>query len=258
MLNLVQLEPRCSPYGGTRAIGTLQESFCFTPTFLEKIIPYILFSSSGEDACASNPCKNGATCVDTGATEEGYICRCGDGYHGNQCQSKVPPETSCDALQSSMTANAAEDTSTATVTSTTEIGPAISTSSLTVSGPTTSDLELEQQTPCPGVTLIETQIVSPGTMMTCPQQTVVATTVADTVTVCPSTQELLASVSPSESIEEVSSSSSSEISCPAPEPKPDYCAGDPCGDNGVCYNTTGQYICKCRSGYTGDNCTIGE
>ena len=80
----------------------------------------------------------------------------------------------------------------------------------------------------------------------------------DTVTVCPSTYELLASVSPSESVEEMFSSSSSEMSCPAPEPEPDYCAGDPCGDNGVCYNTTGQYICKCRSGYTGDNCTIGE
>ena len=94
--------------------------------------------------------------------------------------------------------------------------------------------------------------------MTCRQQTVVQTTVVDTVTVCPSTHELLASVSPSESLEEMSTLSSSEMSCPAPEPEPDYCAGDPCGDNGVCYNATGQYICKCTSGYTGDNCTIGE
>ena len=101
-------------------------------------------------------------------------------------------------------------------------------------------------------------MVSQETMMTCRQQTVVSTTVMDTVTVCPSTHELLASVSPSESLEEMSSSSGSEMPCPAPEPVPDYCAGDPCGDNGVCYNTTGQYICKCRSGYTGDNCTIGE
>ena len=156
-----------------------------------------------------------------------------------------------------MTANAAENTSSETVTSITETGPAISTS-FTVSGLTTSDLDLEQQTPCPVVTLIETQIGFPETMMTCPQQTVVATTIVDTVAVCPSTHELLASVSPSESVEEVSSSSSSEMSCPVAEPDPDYCAGGPCGDNGECYNTTGQYICKCRSGYTGDNCTIGE
>ena len=156
-----------------------------------------------------------------------------------------------------MTANAAEDTSSETVTSITETGPAISTS-FTVSGLTTSDLDLEQQTPCPVVTLIETQIGSPETMMTCPQQTVVATTVVDTVAVCPSTHELLASVSPSEFLEEMSTSSSSEMPCRTTEPDLDYCAGDPCGDNGICYNATGQYICICTSGYTGDNCTIGE
>ena len=41
-------------------------------------------------------------------------------------------------------------------------------------------------------------------------------------------------------------------------PEIDHCAGDPCGDHGVCYNTTDGWICKCTSGFTGDNCTIGE
>ena len=41
-------------------------------------------------------------------------------------------------------------------------------------------------------------------------------------------------------------------------PDIDHCAGDPCGIHGVCYNTTDGWICKCTSGFTGDNCTIGE
>ena len=41
-------------------------------------------------------------------------------------------------------------------------------------------------------------------------------------------------------------------------PEVDHCAGDPCGRYGVCHNTTDGLICKCVSGYTGDNCTIGE
>ena len=144
-------------------------------------------------------CRNRATCVDTAATKEGYVCRCGDGYHGNQCQSKVPPATSCDALQSSMTANTAENTSTETVTSTTGIGPAISTSSFTVSGLTTSDLDLEQQTSRP-VTVFLLNL-----RVTCNL------------------------VSPSESLEDNDLLRlATEMSCPATEPDLDYCAADPC------------------------------
>ena len=153
MFNLTQRGPRCI-WTTSGRLESYWNAFFLTPSSW-------LFYVSGDDACASNPCRNRATCVDTAATEEGYVCRCSDGYHGNQCQNKVPPETSCDALQSSMTANPAEDTSTETVTSTTGIGQAISTSSFTVSGLTTSDLELEQQTSRPGVTQTETQMVSP-------------------------------------------------------------------------------------------------
>ena len=118
MFNLTQRGPGCI-WTTSGRLESYWNAFFLTPSSW-------LFYVAGEDACASNPCRNRATCVDTAATEEGYVCRCGDVYHGNQCQNKVPPETSCDALQSSMTANAAEDTSTETVTSTTGIGQAIS------------------------------------------------------------------------------------------------------------------------------------
>ena len=42
------------------------------------------------------------------------------------------------------------------------------------------------------------------------------------------------------------------------DPDVDYCVGQPCGIHGECYNATNQYICKCSSGYNGDNCSIGK
>ena len=41
------------------------------------------------DECASNPCYNGATCIDE---PQGYICNCPLGYSGLQCQEE---ESSC-------------------------------------------------------------------------------------------------------------------------------------------------------------------
>jgi len=33
-----------------------------------------------------------------------------------------------------------------------------------------------------------------------------------------------------------------------------FCAGDPCGDHGVCYGEKGSYVCDCDEGYFGHNC----
>ena len=40
-------------------------------------------------------------------------------------------------------------------------------------------------------------------------------------------------------------------------PEIDYCAGDPCGPGGVCYNLTSQYLCTCFPGFAGDECDTG-
>ena len=37
----------------------------------------------GVDACASSPCKNGATCTNM---EGAYSCFCADGYTGQNCE----------------------------------------------------------------------------------------------------------------------------------------------------------------------------
>ena len=36
---------------------------------------------------------NGATCFDTVATEEGFACRCAEGFYGNHCENHVMTET---------------------------------------------------------------------------------------------------------------------------------------------------------------------
>ncbi len=42
----------------------------------------------GIDECVSSPCQNGAECFD--GFEE-YACSCQDGFHGLNCESRVPP-----------------------------------------------------------------------------------------------------------------------------------------------------------------------
>jgi len=42
----------------------------------------------GSDECASSPCQNGAECFD-GA--DAYACACPAGFHGLNCESRVPP-----------------------------------------------------------------------------------------------------------------------------------------------------------------------
>jgi hypothetical protein len=41
----------------------------------------------------------------------------------------------------------------------------------------------------------------------------------------------------------------------------DPCHNDRCGDYGQCginYGQSGDYVCKCQSGYTGKDCDIGK
>ena len=52
---------------------------CICP--LLSSIPHIFFSDINE--CASNPCINGATCVDR---VNSYTCACMNGYTGNTCE----------------------------------------------------------------------------------------------------------------------------------------------------------------------------
>jgi len=39
--------------------------------------------------CMSNPCFNEGYCIDDSTAEDGYICRCKQGFGGKQCQSEV-------------------------------------------------------------------------------------------------------------------------------------------------------------------------
>ena len=48
---------------------------------------FSFFIAAALTACMSNPCLNGATCVDNGAYDK-YICTCPDGFHGERCQGK--------------------------------------------------------------------------------------------------------------------------------------------------------------------------
>ena len=45
--------------------------------------------------------------------------------------------------------------------------------------------------------------------------------------------------------------------CSTSDANPDYCAGDPCQNGGVCYNMTEDYLCVCPSTFSGKNCTDG-
>ena len=45
-----------------------------------------IFHITGKDECASDPCENGATCVD-GVKE--YSCTCAAGYTGTNCETSM-------------------------------------------------------------------------------------------------------------------------------------------------------------------------
>uniref|UniRef100_A0A3Q3NGM6 Cadherin EGF LAG seven-pass G-type receptor 1-like n=1 Tax=Mastacembelus armatus TaxID=205130 RepID=A0A3Q3NGM6_9TELE len=42
------------------------------------------------DVCLLNPCQHNSTCIHQPTSPCGYRCHCGDGYHGDYCQSSVP------------------------------------------------------------------------------------------------------------------------------------------------------------------------
>ena len=48
---------------------------------------FIYLFDKGENECASNPCKNQATCID-GLKK--YTCRCADEYTGQTCDRRKP------------------------------------------------------------------------------------------------------------------------------------------------------------------------
>ena len=50
----------------------------------EKIV-YFSYLSANINECASNPCENGATCIDE---INGFTCECSPGYSGTVCESK--------------------------------------------------------------------------------------------------------------------------------------------------------------------------
>lgn len=49
---------------------------------LSLLLKNILFAIEINE-CASEPCQNGATCMDD---INGYLCRCKEGYAGDQCE----------------------------------------------------------------------------------------------------------------------------------------------------------------------------
>ena len=51
------------------------------PTELQRLLSLFLFLDI--DECSSNPCLNGATCVDQ---VNGYVCSCPGDYTGDKCQ----------------------------------------------------------------------------------------------------------------------------------------------------------------------------
>lgn len=46
---------------------------------------------SGYSYCASSPCQQGGICIDNLNT---YVCLCGPGYSGMNCELGTPPDTS--------------------------------------------------------------------------------------------------------------------------------------------------------------------
>ena len=49
--------------------------------------------------CYSNPCQNGATCT---PRENGYVCRCPEGFAGPECQVDLQNDRECPSLAGQM------------------------------------------------------------------------------------------------------------------------------------------------------------
>jgi hypothetical protein len=92
----------------------------YGPTCTVECDPGFYGATCETDACASNPCKNGATCE--GAAGGGYTCACAAGYSGTDCVATTTaagttmPEDTTTAAGTTML----EDTTTAAETSTVE------------------------------------------------------------------------------------------------------------------------------------------
>ena len=176
------------------------------------------------DDCASSPCSNGATCHDL---FNGYICKCTESSHGTNCE-KV--ETT--AAFPSATCPTCPDCTTQT------------------SCPSCPDVATQNPVTCPACPEITTSAT--GTCPVCPECTTDGTT-------CPSCPEVTTDGTICPVCPEVTNPvSETTTSCPTLEPEPDYCANDPCQNNGTCYNTTGDYVCVCSESFSGKNCSIGK
>ena len=195
---------------------------------------------------------NGATCFDTAAAEEGFTCRCAEGFYGNQCENHVMTE----AVQPSVVVVTETQTQTQTET---QIQTQTQNQTLTE-----TETEIQTQNQTQTQTETETQYLNYTETQTQTETDTQNQTVTETKTQTQTQTEASAVLfCPSSTADDMQSSSSSDLepSCPTTrtiEPDVNYCAGDPCGRNGVCYNTTTGAVCKCNAGWTGENCSQGK
>ena len=105
----------------------------------------------------------------------------------------------------------------------------------------------ETSTAASSATCPECPTVAPVTETTCPEAPTCPTCPECTMdgTTCPACPQVTTPAPETTTI------------CPTPEPDLDYCADDPCQNNGTCFNTTGTYHCDCDMNWTGMNCTEG-
>ena len=217
----------------------------------------LLLYLSDSDNCDEVVCENNGTCINLG---DRYLCECSDSFYGRECQYQVPSDIQPSASQcqgstiteiSTLIQVQTPPQATVTITESPVIVPVDSTGceQATI---TEISIVVESASPCPtdqfGTTMTGLQ-----TSAGCEQSTVtqVSTIVhTESASPCPTMTEMTTSMTPE--------SCPTTEPCPTMEPEVDYCAGNPCQNNGTCFNSTTTYACACTSGWTGQTCEKGE